>query len=1046
MAEKLTDILNRIKFHVAEENKQHVRNRSIGRAFAKFDNGEQQVWILPRPYKPVHQQYVMRNLMVHSVKTSNYPDTLTSDGAAVAKNMQIGRILQQYCTGTFTYKTPQGVRKVEIINSSSYVNRGDNPSNLRVGISGQGWMPEFTSLLDAMKKYASTMDSLREKEEARKKAEAEKKRLEEEQKQREQEKMIALQKAKEEVERKRIEEQHKREEEERQRLIHEEEERLARIALERDELEEQLADEAEKYANAASFIRKQASLRLNPVLDRIQDNIKFSHIYDGIPLIINGGPGTGKTTTLIQRLKLLISPEELADYALNNDAQELSVEQNELISKEGGNWIFFSPTELLKQYLKENMNYEGLQNTNQKVQVWENFLRGILRDKYQLVGDNKPFSFRKREFENTVLIQDKQLELIQQFREFYLNELKNQLLEVSKLDFSYYDWKYIGDPVKKICEEAQKATSIREVILVLIRLSRFKNNFGQPENKPNGRELGEKFNTAIRQEAITYLSQWKKDEKYYQSLLSWLDEEEDAIDDVEPNEDEEESNTETQSSELNLASKLRDLLRKIVYEFTENKPIIGKSAELKELIGNRINTERLNSLSNLAIYNKKVYPLIRNYEDYLFSNLPKAYKKFRTAELQRGDNEQWNLPLLKLVVGKFNNKPLHVQEQSLMLGFVNEIILSIKAVSNDRFKNLSHKYATAYFDVIRPIIGIDEATDYCLLDYYAIKSLLHYEISSLTLTGDNMQCLKGNGIFDWKQLKDRNLFAKIEVSDLKVSYRQSKELLKMAHSLYLKTMHKRAPYTCYLENVNNVPKPLWYENDDEGRKAKWIVDRVLEIKNNYGFVPSIAVFVTDPNDAKLLKDEIDEIGKLESAGIDVADCSGGDKLSNSDTVRIFPISQVKGMEFEVVFFHNIHKLENLVERFLYVGLSRATFYMGVTSDMLEDGVLEQVQRLFNKKGNWKKLVEDKTATTHADPQTLVAEDVARTSFLQPLSVSEETRTGQRWTLEENELVSNLFNQGYKPIEIGKHVGRSELAILSKLGSLGLIDFDFNRDK
>jgi DNA helicase IV len=42
---------------------------------------------------------------------------------------------------------------------------------------------------------------------------------------------------------------------------------------------------------------------------------------------------------------------------------------------------------------------------------------------------------------------------------------------------------------------------------------------------------------------------------------------------------------------------------------------------------------------------------------------------------------------------------------------------------------------------------------------------------------------------------------------------------------------------------------------------------------------------------------------------------------------------VKGMEFDVVFFHNIDNTdlsEDLVKRYLYVGVSRASFYLGAT--------------------------------------------------------------------------------------------------------------------
>jgi DNA helicase IV len=55
-------------------------------------------------------------------------------------------------------------------------------------------------------------------------------------------------------------------------------------------------------------------------------------------------------------------------------------------------------------------------------------------------------------------------------------------------------------------------------------------------------------------------------------------------------------------------------------------------------------------------------------------------------------------------------------------------------------------------------------------------------------------------------------------------------------------------------------------------------------------------------------------------------------------VRVFPIEYIKGMEFEAAFFHNLHLLNNehstkeMIMKNLYVGLSRASFYLAVTSN------------------------------------------------------------------------------------------------------------------
>jgi DNA helicase IV len=77
-------------------------------------------------------------------------------------------------------------------------------------------------------------------------------------------------------------------------------------------------------------------------------------------------------------------------------------------------------------------------------------------------------------------------------------------------------------------------------------------------------------------------------------------------------------------------------------------------------------------------------------------------------------------------------------------------------------------------------------------------------------------------------------------------------------------------------------------------------------------------------------------------------------LSAQDVLRIFPIDKVKGMEFEVVFFHNIDKIKasKLVSRYLYVGLSRATFFMGVITANIGFDILPSIIDKFDTTGTW----------------------------------------------------------------------------------------------
>ena len=57
-----------------------------------------------------------------------------------------------------------------------------------------------------------------------------------------------------------------------------------------------------------------------------------------------------------------------------------------------------------------------------------------------------------------------------------------------------------------------------------------------------------------------------------------------------------------------------------------------------------------------------------------------------------------------------------------------------------------------------------------------------------------------------------------------------------------------------------------------------------------------------------------------------------------------------------MFFHNIDEVEHreLIDKYLYVGLSRATFFMAVTTSDTNLSGLADFSDSFDKKGNWEK--------------------------------------------------------------------------------------------
>ena len=231
-----------------------------------------------------------------------------------------------------------------------------------------------------------------------------------------------------------------------------------------------LLEQQEELNKLTRFIREQGKLRYNPILDPVQNQIKTSHLFDGTTIVIDGGPGTGKTTTMIQRLKYLTD-----EYAINEDAELekkryhlTTAQRNSLLDaiRQNRDWVFFSPSELLKEYLADAMNKEGLTDTKSKVWNWKEFLKKVTRDYYRFIdpsNDNTPFLASRS---NDVLI-CQQADAIGVLQAFYLNtlhQIKHKLPILEKKD-KPYRWESIANGIRQRFEETDNYSIVQYVRL-----------------------------------------------------------------------------------------------------------------------------------------------------------------------------------------------------------------------------------------------------------------------------------------------------------------------------------------------------------------------------------------------------------------------------------------------------------------------------------------------------------------------------------------------------------------------------------------------------
>lgn len=928
MKEDIYDIGLAIQDHLKKEKTNHSRVLAIGRAMCSLDStyrgkeGPEQFW----------------------VAIGDTSKALQSDGVVVHRDSKMGEVLVKYRSGNREYtqitKNPRRENhvKVSIHNHAEYKpDFSATAHEITINIDGNANNYCFQHLADLIGQQREQRKRLKELQEE-----------EENARKRKEEAKLAAEKAAQEKARKEEEERLREE----ARRIEEEEKKAA---LERAKLEKDIEESKLKFKQTQSFIIKDLSLRDQHFLDIAQEDAKRSHLYDGVPVVIEGGPGTGKTTTMIQRLKFLISPQSLEEYnAPLSEAQIIALTD---VNVRDRNWLYFSPTDKLLYYLQANMRGEYLNANEDNTTTLENFRHKMLMAyKLRKPESDGPFKLYKiKSAEEQTLIIDAQ-KAIKSFESFCISNISSILLNAYKLKTSDFSWHELALSIKAYCKKAENIKDIDALIRLLNSLyDNERRTVATVEMQLND-ELGK--NALIVKNKIDEDEETKANvislfERWRQETIIAQDDEvdEDSMDEAE----DEEEDLAAVSYDTKLYQQIKPILKKIgLKKYDSKQKLTKRQNELFGLIEPYIGSISTEEIGELSWFTKNYAFFCRGVESNLLNQIPRLYKLFRKKQIEIG-NKAFNTRLLERIQKKDGGKRLHPEELELIVGFINNMLLGIYKKSQVRFKGMNNKYVEAYKENVKPVIGIDEATDYSEIDYYFMTSFHHYDYSSITLCGDIMQGLNDNGIKNWNQLKEFVL-PNLSIVELKTSYRQLPTLLDMTQQMYIDDRGVEAPYSTKKIRSDSEPAPICFVSDDEDEKAEWIAKRIIEVYKSYNeTMPSVAIFVGDSVDIRNLVDLINDQDYLN--GIQIYDCSENRTAPSTKAVRVFRLSEVKGMEFEVVFFYDIDTAlsecsSDIMRRYLYVGASRATTHLAATFTQ-EEGNEDVIKYFDRTKTDWK---------------------------------------------------------------------------------------------
>ncbi|HAT2827879.1 TPA: ATP-binding domain-containing protein [Klebsiella oxytoca] len=707
-----------------------------------------------------------------------------------------------------------------------------------------------------------------------------------------------------------------------------------------DILGQLLAEESVK-ANIIDGVRRSVitkmGLRDQPILDQYQDEI-FRRPIDN-RLLILGPPGTGKTTTLIRRLG------QKLDTAYLDEGEQRLVET--IASAQGiahaNSWLMFTPTELLKQYLKEAFAREGVPASDQRIRTWQDYRRELARNAFGVL--------RTASGGGTFVLKDgltnltnAALELpIQWFEDFDAWQRKAYVQELREAAAQLHNAKApealsLGARLQDILSRADDGALAAmfgslavEIVKVQTLVSSLKE--GSDAKIKGALNLQLNRNRAFLDELAHVI------DSLQQAQATETDDQDD------PDADEDEDST--VSSRTRYVAALNAYMQAVRAQAraAASKRTVSKASrngKIIEWLGDRGLTEadRVEVGASLLVQagaRRFVNP-VKRYLD----GIPKRYRAFRR---ERQPANAWYSH------EGFEARDIHPLELDIVL------LAILRAAGNLLSRpNVQRDIDSPAWSSLQPILGhycnqilVDEATDFSPIQLASMAALAHPRLRSFFACGDFNQRLTAWGTRSVDDLKW--VFEDFDIKEITVSYRQSKQLNDLARDMIhvVGGTEQNTSLPAHMDSMGVAPALLEHATNAE-TIVGWLADRIREIERFVGQFPSTAIFVNTENDVAPVADALN--ATLADHNIQVIACREGQAVGQESNVRVFDIQHIKGLEFEAVFFVSIDQLATLhpalFDKYLYVGTTRAATYLGVTCQGSLPSAIESLRPHFRQ--------------------------------------------------------------------------------------------------
>lgn len=703
-----------------------------------------------------------------------------------------------------------------------------------------------------------------------------------------------------------------------------------------DILDQLMAAENTK-ANIFEGVRRNVitkmGLRDQPILDKYQDEI-FRLPLDK-RLLILGPPGTGKTTTLIRRLG------QKLDSAYLEEGEQRLVQT--LAEAQGiahaRSWLMFTPTELLKQYLKEAFAREGVPAPEQQLKSWQDYRRDLARNTFGVLRTSTGGGTFVLKDELQSLNEDALARPVQWFEDFdawqrkaYLQELNDAAALLA--DAEMQAAKNLGERLKTTLTrgESNIATTFgslaREIPNVQTLVTELKG------------ETDRKLKAALNFQ----LNANKSFLKELADFIEGLQQSQTEADDQDEQDNDEEDETTVASTPIAVTVATFNRVVKAQARAAAGKRPPSKTSrtgKIIEWLGDRslAESERA-SVGTSLLLQASARRFLNPVKRYI-SDTPRRYRSFRREQQQAG---RWYCN------ESFEAREIHPLE-------LDAVLLAILRAAGELTSrpNVQREIDSVAWSSLKPVMDlyrnqilVDEATDFSPIQLACMAALAHPRLRSFFACGDFNQRLTTWGTRSVDEMKW--VFGDFDIKEVHVSYRQSRQLNELACAIIRAVggTEQDAHLPEHMDGTGVAPALL--EQASDHGAVIWLSKRIREIDRFYGQLPSIAIFVNSEDAVGPMADALN--ANLSEHNIRVIACREGQSVGQENDVRVFDIQHIKGLEFEAVFFVGIDQLAqqhpNLFDKYLYVGATRAATYLGITCEQALPPAIEVLRPLFGQ--------------------------------------------------------------------------------------------------